>query len=272
MRRLFQTQMRTLILVALVACTALSLVFAGTKGQKGRLVSAKPEPVGKPAEMPVPFRAGETLDYRVLWSSFSVNAASVRMSVAERRAFYGREAWHFQALAHTTAAMRLIFTLDDQFDSYTEPRALVSLQYEMYLREQGKKEDLIFRMSAEGDPAPGSGPAVRVLPETRDPLGLLFYLRAVDWGRNKLMRCPVFDGKKLYEGRAHLALERGQVSVPAGTFTAARIDVRVYERGKELDQTGFSVWLAHDPRRTPVLLEAQVPLGSARVELVHAGK
>ena len=259
-----------MVLAALLGCAGLTLASALAAGQKKRPARVKAEPKAKPAEPPVPFREGEKLDYRVLWSSFSVNAASVRLSVAERRPFYGREAWHFQALAHTVDTMRLIFTLDDQFDSYTEPSALASLQYEMHLSEQGKKEEAIFRMSSDADPAPSRDAAVRVLPGTRDPLGLLFYLRAVDWQRNREVRCPVFDGRKLYQVQARLELERGAVSVPAGKFTALRIGVRVYERGNELERTRFSVWLAENAGRTPVLIEAEVPLGSARVELTRA--
>ena len=263
-------RIQAVLLAALLGCAALGLVSARAPGQKKRPTQTKLEAKGGPAETSVPFRAGERLNYRVLWSTFSVNAARVRLSVTERGPFYGREAWHFQARAHTVDAMRLIFALDDQFDSYTEPGSLASLQYEMYLREQGKKEDAIFRMSAEGDPAPGVGSAVRVLPGTRDPLGFLFYLRAVDWQRSKEVGSPVFDGRKLYQVRARLALARGEVTVPAGKFTACRIEVRVFERGKELEQTRFSVWLAQDASRTPLLLEAEVPLGSARVELTRA--
>ncbi len=257
-------------MAALLGCAALGFPSARAPGQKKRPAGVNPEAKVSPAETSVPFRVGERLDYHVLWSTFSVNAARVRLSVTERRPFYGREAWHFQVRAHTVDAMRLIFTLDDQFDSYTEPGSLASLQYEMYLREQGKTQDAIFRMGAEGDPAPGAGPAVRVLSGTRDPLGFLFYLRAVDWRRSKEVGSRVFDGRKLYQVRARLALARGEVTVPAGKFAACRIDVRVFERGKELEKTRFSVWLAEDVSRTPLLLEAEVPLGSARVELTRA--
>ena len=271
MTRFPHPRVRAVVIAVLLGCAALAFA-ARAANQKQRPARAKTARKADPAETLVPFRAGEKLDYRVLWSTFHVNAASVRLAVAERRPFYGREAWHFQAVAHTVEGMRLIFTLDDQFDSYTEPRDLASLQYEMYLREQGKKQDAIFQMSTEDDPAPATGAAVRVLPGTRDPLGLLFYLRAVDWRQSREVRCPVFDGKKLYQARARLELERDPVSVPAGNFAASRIGVRVYERGNQVEQARFTVWLAQNPSRTPVLIEAEVPLGTARVELTRAGQ
>ncbi len=258
-----QTRPFASVLAGLLLAAVLLAPAAQQKAQPKRVLAVQP------VEPPVPFRAGEALDYRVQWAQL-LNAATVRLAVAERRPFYGREAWHFRAMAHTIDPMRYLFVLDDQFDSYTDPLTLAGLQYEMYLREQGKREDSIFRLTTEGDPAPGIGSAVRVLPGTRDPLGFLYYLRAVDWQRTRDTRAPVFDGKKLYEVRARLDVDRGDVSVPAGSYSASRIEVRVYEHGREVPQTRFWVWLTRDARRTPVLMEAEVPFGSARVELTRA--
>jgi len=259
-----------------LAQTRLLAAFAGpTLGAMLLAAPAqrKPEPrrpaPRKSVELFVPFRAAEVFEYRVQWSKL-VNAASVQLAVTERRPFNGREAWHFRAQARTIDPMRYLFVLDDQFDSYAELATLTSLQFEMYLREQGKREDVILPMSAEGDPAVGTGPAVRVLPGTRDALGYLYYLRAVDWQQARETRAPVFDGKKLYEAHARLEVDRAEVTVPAGNYAASRIEVRVYERGREVPQTRFWVWLAQDARRTPVLLEAEIPFGTARVELTRA--
>jgi hypothetical protein len=251
--------------IAALAGLCLCAAWLSAQAQKPRKASALPV---RAAEAPAPFRAGERLDYSVQWAKL-VNAATVRMAIVERRSFYGREAWHFQSRASTIDLMRLLFALDDQFDSYTEPSTLASLQYEMYVREQGKKENSIFRMTTQDDPAPGVGSAVRVLPGTRDPLGFFYSLRTVDWQQTREARAPVFDGKKLYEVRARLEQLSGEVSVPAGRFVASRIEVRVFERGREVSQTRFWVWLARDASRTPVLMEAEVPFGSARVALTR---
>jgi hypothetical protein len=56
--------------------------------------------------------------------------------------------------------------------------------------------------------------------------------------------------------------------VPAGTFTASKIDLRVFEAGVELKDAHFTLYLADNPSRTPVLLEAVMPFATARVALV----
>ena len=225
-------------------------------------------PRSDPPEMAVPFRVGEKLDYRVGWQTF-VTAATAQVRVEERRPFYGRVAWHFQAVARTVEPVRYLYAMDDQFDSYTDIASLASLQYETYLRETDKKEDKVVRMSTDGEPSAGNGPTVRVPPGTRDPLGAFFSLRSVDWEQNSEARMPVYDGKKLYELRVRRLSTTESATVPAGTFAATKLELRVYERNRELAHTRFFVWLSRDAERMPVLIEAQLPFGELRVELMR---
>jgi Protein of unknown function (DUF3108) len=215
----------------------------------------------------VPFNAGERLSYRVIWSKFSVNAATIQLAVIERRDFFGRSAWHFRALAQTIDTMHIVYPLDDQIDSYTDATQLSSLQYEMYLHEQGKQQTNSWRLISDGSAAPPNVTAARVSPGTRDPIGLLYVLRAADWKRAPQLRAPVFDGKNLYDVVAHLESSSEQAVVPAGQFAASKIAVRVYDHGQELNTTRFSVWLAQDATRTPVLVETELPIGTARLEM-----
>src|ERR1700690_466012 len=74
---------------------------------------------GAPREQLMPFRAGETLNYRVSWAAFST-AASVQLNVNERRSLFGWQTWHFRAVSRTLSPVSSLFPVDDQFDSYTD--------------------------------------------------------------------------------------------------------------------------------------------------------
>ncbi|MGO9641125.1 MAG: DUF3108 domain-containing protein [Candidatus Acidiferrales bacterium] len=253
---------------AALAGVLLLAVLPALKGQSRRTKTNTPPPT-PPAAMPVPFAVGETLRYQVLWSEFSVHAGTMDFSVAEERDFFGRLAWHFRATAHTINTTRTVYPLDDQFDSYTDASQLQCLQYELYLNEEGKTETSILRTSTKEEPVPPKVTLVRVLPGTRDPIGLLYALRAADWRHSAEFRAPAFDGHRAYEIRADVEIPSRQVTVPAGQFEATRIAVHISERGNELAGTRFWVWLAHDAARTPVLIEVEVPFGTARVELLQ---
>ena len=222
-------------------------------------------------EQSMPFRAGETLNYRVTWAAFS-NAASVDLSVPERRNLYGFETWHFRALAHTIRPVRSLFSLDDQFDSYTDAATLESRQFEMHLNEMGKISDQVLHFSPSGQPSHSPGPVVIVSPGTRDPLGTLYALRSQDWQHAPDFRAPVYDGHNLYDMRAHCEVPSEPVKVAAGNFSAARIAVHVFQYEKELSTIRFEIWIANDPARTPVVIEANLPFGNIRAELLSAPK
>jgi hypothetical protein len=224
---------------------------------------------GVPSEAPMPFRIGEKLNYRVAWAAFT-SAASIELTVPERRDLLGWGTWHFRALAHTLSPVRSLYSLDDQFDSYTDTATLESRQYETYLNEMGKKQEQVLHFLPEGQSSRGNGPGIVVSPGTRDPLGALYALRGVDWDHATEFKVPVYDGHDVYELRARLEVPAETVAVAAGNFSVSRIGVRLFQRGKEVDGITFSASLAHDKARTPVLMQADLPFGNLRVELVSA--
>jgi hypothetical protein len=243
--------------------------YAQTTTRKESRSRSKPVAQKTRVEALPPLHEGEKLDYTANFSKLS-NVATIRLAVTERRDFYGRPAWHLQALAHTINPMRIIFELDDQFDSYSDAATLVGLQYEMHLSERGQKQNAVLRMTLPNAPAPSNATAAYVPPGTRDPLGLVAYLRTVDWQRRNDVSGPVYDGRNLYDVKARLISNSSAVAVPAGSYTTSRIEVRVFQGTVELKDTHFWLSVAHDQAHTPVLLEAETPMGVARVELTHA--
>ena len=229
---------------------------------RGAPVSAETLPPA-PGFAPNP---GEVLEFSA--SVAKVNdVASLRLRVGDKTELRGKQAWHLQAFAHTKNPLRLVFELDDQFDSYSVPGTYASLQYEMHLSERGQKVNSVQHLSATGkEPAPAGASVARVLPGTRDPLGLMQYLRSVDWSDTREVQSPVFDGRKLYEVRAEKT-GTAKVSVPAGAYAANAIEIHVYDNGTEMKDAHFTLYVTKDDRRIPVLLEAVMPFAAARVEL-----
>src|SRR5256884_6090772 len=232
--------------------------------------SAGSNKVTSPVDAGLPLRAGEVLEYTANVSKLN-DVATLRLQVAGRGNFLGKSTWHLQAFAHTQNPFRMVFELDDQFDSYSDAGTLASLQYEMHLSERGEKVESVQRMTATGkEPASADATQARVLPGTRDPLGMMRYLRNVDWTKTPEVQSSVYDGHKLYDVRAKLAAASEQVNVPAGDYTASKIGIRVFDGGVEVKDASFTLYVANNAARTPVLLEAVMPFATARVELQKA--
>jgi hypothetical protein len=233
--------------------------------------ASTPNKTGEPVVDPgLPLRRGEVLEYTANVSSLT-NVANLKLQVGEHKDFLGKSAWHLQAFAHTESPLRMVFELDDQFDSYSDAETMASLQYEMHLSERGQKVDSVQRMTATGkEPAPPDATETRVLPGTRDPLGMMQFLRNVDWTKTAEVRSPVYDGHKLYDVRAKLVSAAEAVTVPAGSYKTSKIEIRVFENGQEMKDAHFTIYFANNAARAPVLLEAVMPFATAQVQLVHA--
>jgi Protein of unknown function (DUF3108) len=216
-------------------------------------------------------RTGETLDFIANVPKLNSTVANLRVKVGERGSLAGKDAWHLQAFAHTENPYRMVFELDDEFDSYSESSNLASLKYEMHLNERGQKVDTVERMTPSSrEPAPANEVAARVLPGTRDPIGMLMYLRSVDWSNTREVKSHVFDGHKLYDVRAVLVGKSQSVSVAAGRYSTTKIEIHVMDSGTEMKDAHFLLYLADGPERLPVLMEAVLPVATARVELTKA--
>lgn len=226
--------------------------------------------VKPPVDPGLPLRGGEVLEYTANVASLN-NVANLKLEVREHKDFFGKSAWHLQAFAHTENPLRMVFELDDQFDSYSDATTMTSLQYEMHLSERGQKVSSVQRMTVTGkEPAPPDATEARVLPGTRDPLGMMQYLRNVDWTKTTEVRGPVYDGHKLYDVSAKLTGSGEAVTVPAGSYKTSKIEIRVFDNGQEMKDAHFTVYFANAVARTPVLLEAIMPFATARVELKRA--
>ena len=278
-----------------VACGAAAFVWLHAGGQSKTSVNFTPEPpaVSNPAvprgalqptvetaptvpkqptvaaATPASFAppVGEALEFSANVAKVN-NVATLRLVVNGRKEIAGKDAWHLQAFAQTQNPLRLVFELDDQFDSYSAPGNFTSVQYEMRLSERGTKVNSIQRMTATGrEPASADATEARVLPGTRDPLGMMQYLRSVDWVKTPQVDGPVYDGRKLYEVKAQ-KIGSAEVEVPAGHYSTNTVEIRVFDNGAEVKDAHFTLYLAKDAARTPVLLEATLPFAEARVQLV----
>ena len=263
--------MRSKLCIAAVLLLAGALVGAGAFVFAGRVPGSAAERPAKamtdePARAPkisVPFRAGEKLVFQVGWMSMT-QAATAELSVLPRLDFYGHGAWHFQAVAHTQDPLRYVMILDDQFDSYVDVFSKQKTAYEMYLNEQGKNST---KKLALNEHTPGSD-VISAPVGTRDPLAMRYALRANDWQRRPQMLSSVYDGTHFYHLMAHIEAAHDSVVVPAGKFDASRISVNVSSRDTGTSMQ-FTIWLANDRPRTPVEVDADVPVGTVKGVLVR---
>lgn len=242
---------------ALVAVALLSLIVCAVAAAEAR---------SDHAARPLPFPVGESFRYKLGWATFA-HAADVQLDFVECRDLFGQPTLHFRAGLHSFPPLRALFPVDDIFDSYSDPPTFDSRQYEFHLNEMGQQEERIRRLWSSGAPRTGLGPHVVVPAGTRDPLGVLYEMRTLDWSRTPNYRAPMYNGNDVFEVRAQLEVPDQVIAIDAGNFHAMRIDAHLYQHGSQVEKTELSMWFENDTARTPLLLDATMPYGKIRAEL-----
>jgi hypothetical protein len=247
--------------------TAGARVAASGLAQQHKAKSKSAKPVAPTKEMPVPFGVGETLNYRVSWAGFT-SAATLQLSIPERRNLYGWATWHFRAAAHTLNPVRRLFAVDDQFDSYTDAFTFESRQLELHLNELGKSSDEALHLTIAGQVGRTPGPSTIVAAGTRDGLGAIYYLRSVDWKKTPEIHCPLYDGQNLYDADAKLVSAAEPLTTGLGKFSTSHVTVKLFQNQKEMTTIHLQFWLDNAGSHAPLVIEADLPFGSLRAELL----
>ena len=215
----------------------------------------------------LPFAAGETAVYSVVWTTGPLAIPAARVTFQVNKGQHGAK---FDLSAHGTTApwVSRFFEADDRFASSVD-EALRPLTVEQRLREGSRSVD----RRATFDRASGvvrlqqglTNVAVPASPDALDPIAAFYYLRAVhdallqmsvnDWGREISVTVP--PGVP------------ATITVGGVTVETIRLDPHLVKRSRQPVSYRLTVCLSRDSRRVPILMtiDGLVGVGSVRFEL-----
>ena len=257
---------------AVVIC-ALALAGAQTKKApaKAPAAPAAAAPTAAKREMPVPFDAGEILEYDIGWSSY-VTAGTATVTVKEKRPSYNSTAYYIVAEGRPTALLSKLYTLYYKADTLIDAFTLLPQRGSLYV-EEGKRHRMkattfnqTTRRAKYEVQTSTHVERELVLPGfTQDSLSALYVLRSIPMKAGDKFNMPVTDAGDVYRVQMQVvALE--SLKTPLGTMNALKI-VPVIAAAKGQPPRGIAIWISDDARRLPLKIEAQLAVGKFVVSL-----
>lgn len=215
-------------------------------------------------EARVPFRVGEALTYDVGWSTY-LTAGTAVATVKEKKPSYDSTAYYIVAEGRPTPFLGRLYPLYYKLDALLDSFTLLSQRGAMYSEEGGHRRFRATRFDRAARRAffeDQSGNGFAVPPDTQDPLSALYALRAMPLDKGRHISGDVYDSGTMYRMLLDVgALER--VSVPAGEFMAWNIQGRIIDQSTQQEPSqSVGIWISADPRRLPVKLQAEAPVGT----------
>jgi hypothetical protein len=225
-------------------------------------------------------RPGETFTFK--FSVGPIEGGRARMAIGKTVAHKGKRVVWVHGQAETTAFVKLLARMDDEYKLAVDTKSLLPLsvsETERGMRQRrintlvdGRTADIDFWAPEKQERGR------RVLPRVaRDPLSGLFALRALELPDNQKIDLDVLDGAALW--RCALTVHRGQSlrleddKEGAPKRNAIRIDgvtTRIDDGGRPVARIAprkITIWLTDDGDRVLLRLEADTDFGRCALEL-----
>jgi hypothetical protein len=221
----------------------------------------------------LPFYPGEKLTYGIKWGIIPVGEGI--LSVHPLLEINGQDAYHFELKVTSYPFFDPIYKVRDKISSYVAMDLTRSFYYRKTQREGRTKRDIVVDFDWEKNQAGFSNfgkpkPPVNVLPDTLDPLSVLYFARLQDLDQIEEISVPVTDGKKCIIGKANI-VKRENITIESGVFDTYLLEPDIEEIGgvfEKAKNAKVKVWFTADDRRIPVRVESKVPIGSFTAELI----
>ena len=225
-------------------------------------------------EMPVPFKAGETLDYDVGWSSF-VTAGTAEIVVKEKKPSYNSTAYYIVAEGRPTPIVAKLYTLYYKADTLLDVFSLLPQRGSLY-SEEGKRHRMkttTFDQAAKKATFQVETHTVAkkdlTIPGfTQDALSAIYVLRSIPFKAGDKFNMPITDNGQIYKVQMQVgAVEPVRTGI--GTINGLKITPMITGPDKDAPK-GLALWVSDDPRRLPLRMEAQLLVGKFVVTLNKA--
>lgn len=258
----------------MVAIAATSLTSGAMAEVSGKDEASAPGATSELQSGKLPFARGEKLSYDI--SLLGIRAAEADLQVSGA----ANDGFRFQADGRTVGATDSLFGLRESASCSVDETLTPSLcRFSSEKRSGVRRRELKFdsnsgnvreRTLQEGKREEKEIHFDSGLGDVQDALSGLYLLRSkMPTAEGEVVKFrSMRKGKPINVEATYREVE--SVSTLAGTFKAARLDLRILEKQEEGATTAASVWLTTDARRLPVKMTAAAPVGTLEASLKAA--
>ena len=246
--------------------------YAQRAGKRPATPAAPVRPATPRTERVVPFKIGETLTYDVSWSSY-ITAGTAVATVKEKKPSFNSRAYYIVAEGRPTALVSKLYSLYYKLDTLLDSYTLLPQRGSVYSEEGSRHRFKVTRFDHAAHKAffeyQSTGTArdtFTVPPYTQDALSAMYVLRAVPLKAGDRMTMPVSDDGSNYKLQVDIGPSE-RVNTPFGEAHAWKLKLAIFDATGHALGRNVAMWISDDPRRLPVKVQGELPIGSFNLNL-----
>ncbi|MCB0428999.1 MAG: DUF3108 domain-containing protein [Flavobacteriales bacterium] len=216
-----------------------------------------------------PFKIGEKLKYRVHYGI--VDAGEAQLEVQSSRKIGSRSVYHIVGSGKSQGAFDWFFKVRDRYETYMDSLALFPWVFVRRVDEGGYKleQDYIFNQFKNKVKSQQKQAEYEVPDNVQDILSAFYFARALDFSDAKPgteYEIPTFIDEELWPFRIKYVGSE-ELKTKLGTFRVLKFNPviqigRVFKAEEDL-----TIWITDDPNHIPVRLQAEVLVGSIKMDI-----
>ncbi|MDR0712802.1 MAG: DUF3108 domain-containing protein [Bacteroidales bacterium] len=229
------------------------------------------------------FDAGEELKYNAYynWGFIWLHAGEAEFSVKDKQ-YNGRKVLHLKAYGTTYKSYDWIFTVREKYQSYIDPETLMPLWYERDVKEGSYTafENYIFdypnrriNTYVQKRDRPGVNGTLELTPCLLDVMTAIYYFRSVDFNRyqtgDQIPIHMILDSHAYHLYIRYLGKETVKTRNKT-PYRCIKCAIQLVEGTMFKGDEDAVVWVTDDANRIPVVVEAQIVVGSVKAILTEA--
>ena len=218
-----------------------------------------------------PFQKGEQLTYLVHYGL--INAGEAKLTVKEQDTIIdGKSVFHMYGEGKTLSVFEWFYTVRDVYETYLDEKTLAPRKFRRRVNEGGYIIDRDYHFVPEKEKVNTLRKGeIKTPKDVQDMLSSFYYLRAFDFTNAKpgqIFKINAFMDYKMFPFYVKY-VGKDEVKVGLGKYKCIKF-VPVVQEGRVFkSEDDLEIWVTDDAAKVPVLVKANLFVGSAKAELVN---
>ncbi len=215
------------------------------------------------------FKVGEKLEYRVHYGWLDAGIATLEVKKAKNAPVDQPGLLHMVGIGKTTGAFDWFYKVRDRYETFVDPKDYLPQAFVRRVNEGGFIINRDYFFDHNKKEVKTNKGVFNTPDNVQDLLSSFYYLRSIDMSKAKrgdVYHVDAFMDYELYPFQVKfLGIET--IEVEAGKFRCYKF-VPVVQKGRVFkDEEDLKVWISCDQNKVPILAQAEVLVGSIKMEI-----
>jgi hypothetical protein len=215
------------------------------------------------------FKCGEQLVYRIHYGFIDAGQATIKIEDS-MFPILGKKAYHIVGTGVSTGVLNAVFKVNDRYETYIDAQSLCPLMFIRRVDEGGFiiKQDMLF--DQDYHVVNSNGKKLKIPAYVQDMLSAFYYSRTFDYTDEKpgkIDSVVTFVDNKVWSLKIKF-VRRDTIASDVGKICCLVFEPMVQKGRIFKHDDDLQVWISDDKNHVPIRVQANIIVGSIRLDIV----